>query len=344
LRKLPVFVALLPGLAHAADPSMTDLVMPGARVAIGIDVGKILASPIGQAMKSRIAAEMAKPRPDWPPQMAALAGFDWSRYVKEVLIASPGGPGKNPPFLMIVRGSLDRALIESLKPLTGPTADYQGVSLLSPGGKGKATIAFLDESTAVFGQLADVQAAIRRHAARAAPPAALAAQLNRFRGRYDAWIVSLGPLPAPAEMPPAVGKAAFLQGVESFHGGVRFSPDFELSAEIVARSVKEAAGLADGLRWLYSAVQAQARNSGKAANRLENMTFTVVGRRISIGLHVPAETLRAALQQTRRSPETPSPAAPAASPVGQPPPPGTIRIESSPSDMGTVLLPTEKPR
>ena len=77
--------------------------------------------------------------------------------------------------------------------------------------------------------------------------------------------------------------------------------------------------MAEGLRWLYGAVQAQARNSGrKEATGLENMKFEVNGRRILLSLQVPEETVRAALQRKHVSPPVRTPA-PQAAPSGGPP-------------------------
>ena len=345
-RKLLAFAALLPGFAGAVDPSLMDLIMPDARVVAGINAARILASPIGQTIKGQIQSQIQKAGPQWQQQMqmVGLAGVDWSQYVQEVLIASPGGPGKNPPFLMIVRGSLDPARLESLKAFTGGLTDYQGVPLLVSTGKSNTAIAFLGGSVAIFGQPADVKAAIRRRGQHSSPPADLAEKVKQSNQRFDAWLVSTGPLSAPAPVSSAGVKTDFLQNLEGFRGGVRFSPDFDLSAEIVARTEKDAAAMAEGLRWLYGAVQAQAKNSArKDATGLENMKFEVKGRRILLSLQVPERMVRAALQQTRVSPRAPAPA-PQTAPSGglPPPPPGTIRIESSPSDMGTVLLPTGK--
>jgi hypothetical protein len=57
-RKLFAFLALLPYFAAAAEPALIDLVMPDARMVAGIDVGKILASPIGQTLKGQIQAQI----------------------------------------------------------------------------------------------------------------------------------------------------------------------------------------------------------------------------------------------------------------------------------------------
>lgn len=347
-RKLFAAAGLLAGLALAGDPSLTELIMPDARMVAGIKLQKILASPIGRILKSQFRAQMEKNKPQWPAQMAFLAGFDWSDYLREILIATPGGPSKNPAFLVLVRFSAEPAQLDVLKALAGSPTEYMGVPLLPSKGKSNIVIALLENSTAVFGRPADVKAAIRRQAQHAAAPAALAGKVRQFNGRYDAWLFATGPLPVPPQAAPAGVKTGFLQTLDGLQGGVRFSPDFELSAELANRTEKDAAGMLQGLGWLLSAMQAQANGSGPHETAgLENMKIERAGKRVLISLRVPEEQVRLALQRHARAAQAASAktsgsqAPPSRGPA--PPPPGTIRIESSPSDMGTVLLPAGKP-
>jgi hypothetical protein len=224
--------------------------------------------------------------------------LDWSRYVQEVLIATSGGPCKNPPFLMILRHSLDAAQLAFFKALAGGTIDYMGVPVLVQTGKGNGAIALLNSSIAVFGQLADVKAAIRRHGTASRPAVALANKAGQYRGRYDAWLVSVGPLSAPANESSAGIKTDFMERLDAMRGGIRFSPDFDLSAEMVARTEKDAAGMMDAVRWLHGAVEVQAKKMGQiGATGLENIKFERDGKRILISLRVPEEQVRLALQR-----------------------------------------------
>ena len=360
-RNLLAVVTLLPGLAVAADPSMMDLLMPDARVVMEVNVARILASPVGQAMAAQMKTELKarqaqqgelqKADPAWS-QIVGLAGTDWSQFVQEAVVAA-GGPNKDASALLIVRGSMDRVRSEVLKSFSGDATEYQGVPILSDTGKSNSAIAFLDSSLAVIGPAADVKAAIRRRSHPSGLPVALAEKLKRFSG-YDAWMVAAGPFPVPAaKVPPATAGAPMvetLQRLESFDAGLRFNPDLEVSVEVVAGTVKDASGIAAIMGWLYSAMQSPANGSGKKdAAGQENGKFEVHGRRILLSLNVPQEKVRAALQQMRAQSASQNKAtgltAPAAglTPTNpNAPKPGTIRIESSPSDMGTVVLSTEK--
>jgi hypothetical protein len=154
-------------------------------------------------------------------------------------------------------------------------------------------------------------------------------------------MVSNGPLTFPAKTPGNTW-LKWLDGVDAFTGGVRLSPDLDLSAEMTLRNEKDVAGMADSLRWFAGVVQTQ-QNS---ALSLEDMNFQADGKRLSLSLQVPEGQMRAALQQ--RQVGQPSRARlagvrPADIGSGLPEPPsGTIRVQSSPADMGTTLVPVGK--
>jgi hypothetical protein len=305
-----------------------------------INLDRIASSPLGQAMSAQMKAQLASFQTSWQDPQAGLAGLDWSHYAQEVVFAggAPDGPGKPSPTLAIVRGLLDPAWIESLNAFRGTKTTYLGVPILSSG-NGNAVVAFLDGSIAVIGQSADVKAAIRRRGQNVPPSPVLAEGLARFEGQCDVWLVSAGSLTAPAKSP-AAAPLKWLERVDSFTGGVRLSPDFELSAEMTMRTEKDVADMADGLRWFAGVVQTQE----SSALSLDDMNFKVDGKRLSLGLQVPEQQVRAALQRRQAGQLSRRAGSAAVRPPdigsGLPEPPsGTIRVQSSPADMGTVLLP-----
>ena len=363
--KLLALAAGLPGLAAAADPEMMNLVMPDASVVMEVNIAKIMASPIGSAMgeavhqgiAKQLKVELTKAKPQFQEQIAGLSNIDWSREVRDIVIAS--GPGKPAPMLTIVRTSLDPARIQALAEFTGDATEYEGVRILASSKPGNGVIAFLDNSIVVIGQMTDVKPAIRRRSQHTALPAALAAQVAKY-SRYDIWLAATGtlagPLAGPATGSTAGAKAAqYLAKLAGFNGGLRFSPDFELSADIEARTEKHAAEMAEGLHWLTTTVQTQAKSAGQGGSGLEALKCQVNGKRILLSLHVPEERIRAGLQQMRAAKAIqavaaarPAPLAPPSTGLPPPssglppPPPGTIRVQSS--DMGTVLIPVGKPQ
>jgi hypothetical protein len=342
-RSLFAFAALVPGLAAGADPAMLELIMPDARVVMEIDMDRIVSSPIGQAMSAQMKAELSSLRPIWQDPMPGLGSLDWSHYAQEVVFAggTPAGPGKQMPALVIVRGLVDPAWIESLNAFSGVKSVYLGVPILSSG-SGNSVVAFLDGSIAVIGQPVDVKAAIRRRGQNAPPSPVLAEGLARFEGQYDAWLVSAGSLAAaPGKAP--VTSLKWLERTDSFTGGVRVGPDFDLSAEMTMRNEKDVAEMADALRWFAGVVQTQE----KTTLSLEDMNFQVDGKRLSLSLQVPERQIRAALQQRQvgqaaRTPRTAAVRPPDIASGLPEPPAGSIRIQSSPTDMGTVLVPVGK--
>ena len=353
--KLLALAAGLPILGAAADPEMMNLVMPDASMVMGVNIARIMASPIGsaiaEAMHQGIAkqpkAELAKAKPELQEQIALLTNIDWSQDVRDILIA--GGNGKSSPALMIVRSSLDPARIRALRAFTGDTVEYEGVLILASSKPGNAVIAFLDNGIVLIGQMSDVKSAIGRRSQHTALPAALAAQVAKY-SRYDIWSTATGTFTAPlqgraVENPAAEQVSQYLAKIAAFNGGLRLSPDFELSADIEASTEKAAAEMAEGLRWLTSTVKSQAKNAGKGGSGLEGLKYELNGKRILLSLRVPEEQIRAGLQQMRAVQQGQTEAArqttPLAAPAsGTPPPPaGTIRVQSS---EGTVLIPVEK--
>src|ERR1019366_3768861 len=171
------------------------------------------------------------------------------------------------------------------------------------------------------------------------PSPVLAEGLARFEGQYDAWMISAGSLAAPAKSP-AGASLKWLERLDSFTGGVRLIPDVELSLEMTMRNEKDVADMADGLRWFAGVV----RKQEKTALSLEDLNFKVDGKRLSLSLQVPEQQIRAALQQRQIGQLSRTSRSAAVRPPdigsGLPEPPsGTIRVQSSPADMGTMLLP-----
>jgi hypothetical protein len=348
----------LPGLVAAADPEMMNLVMPDAAMVMEFNIGKIMASPIGSAMReavhkgiaTQLKGELAKAKPRFQEQIAVLGNIDWSQEVQDIVIA--GGPGKHPPTLIVARSSFGPARIQALKAFTGGPIEYEGVPMLASAKPGDGVIAFLDNSIVVIGQMTDVEAAIRRRSQHTALPQALAAQVRKY-SQDDIWVASTEILTAPV-IPPSVTKSPagaemtqFIEKVAGLNGGLRFSPDFDFSADLEARTEKGAAEIAEGLRSLTGMLQLQAKNAGQGGRGLQGFKYQVNGKHILLSVHVPEGQMRAGLQQIRAAhagqtavaARQPAPAAAPAS--GLPAPPaGTMRVQSS--DMGTVLIPVGK--
>ena len=113
VRVVGVLLALAP-LAAATDPALLELIMPDARIVVGMDFTRLRTSPMGEALRTGIQTGMRQA--DGAGDLQKLLGqlpFDPLQDIQEILFASTGA-GKNPPALVIVRGNARlRALIES---------------------------------------------------------------------------------------------------------------------------------------------------------------------------------------------------------------------------------------
>ncbi len=337
-RQVLICAAFLPGLAGAADRAMLELLMPDAQFVVDIQLARLAGSPIGQAVRTQARQQLQNVPSGWQAPMLDFSRVDWLQYTQEVIVAGKGGQGKDAVALAVVRGHLDAARLESLHVLDGARSEYLGVTILSPR-HGKAVVAFLDGSIAVGRAAAEVVAALSPRGRNGPLPGILAGGLERFADRYDAWIVSAG-LPAVPAKSPARAAAPGLDGLEAFNGGLRLTPDLEISADLTMRSDQDAAALANSMRLFPAAVVPQ---GGLSLNQL---TFKADGRHVSILVSAPEKELLAAIKQWQAGQLSPAPVpamrAPGIHIAPADPPVGSIRVQSSPGDMGTVLLPAAK--
>jgi hypothetical protein len=314
----------------AADSTLLNLVMPNARVVVGINLERIMASPIGQQMNSQIRNSNPEIR-----QIFEGTGFDPARDLKEVVIAATGME-KNGPSLVLVRGSLDLAKISAFSATQGlPPTNYEGVPVMMQRGARDSAFALVDNSLAIFGGIESVHQAIRRHASGAPFSGEVAAKALALSHRYDAWVISTVPMTEMA----ARAKASNLQqvsdlvsSIEQITAGMRFSPDMEISADLVTHSAKDAASVRDAMRFFASMLSNQQNNPGLTPDALK---VTLDARTVRLSLHITEEQLKKMneMQMARR----------ARQPI-QPPPPANsdVVIQSSEGDMGTVTLPPKK--
>lgn len=334
-------------IAGAADPTLLNLAMPDAKVAFGVNVEKIVASPIGQQLRAQIRQA--------PPELQQIfqgTGFDPTRDLKEILIASTG-QGQNAPTLIMARGTFDIDKLSAFAASSGrPAVLYEGVPVLTHPSKSSGAMALLDSTTVIGGDLDQVQAAIRRRAHGASLDTEFAAKAAKLSEQYDMWgfsTVSLaGMVPTAAPNPQLQQAAEMLKAIRQVSGGMRFSPDMELALDLATRTQKDAENIRDTLSFVSAFVTANQKNpSGLKPDALK---VIVNARTVHIAVHVSEEDLKKAYQmQMARNAAMPGVMAGSMPNAGQPPaqrkarPADTgIVIQSSEKDMGTVTLPPNK--
>lgn len=334
-RFISIFLAF-GAIACAADPTLLNLVMPDAKVFFGVNVEKIVASPIGQQIRSQIRQA--------PPELQQIftdTGFDPTLDLKEILIASTG-QGKSAPTLVLARGTFDIAKLSAFALSSGrPPVVYEGVPILTHPSKSSGAMALVDGNTVIGGDLDQVRAAIHRRANSAPIGAEYAAKAAKLSEQYDVWGFSTVSL---ANMAPAAPNASLqqatdiLKSIQQVSGGVRFSPDVEMAAELVTRTQKDAESVRDTLSFVSAFLANQKNSSGLRADALK---VSVNARTVRITLHLTEEEWKKAYQMQMARNALPG--------AGQPPAPVKARpvdtglvIQSSEKDMGVVNLPPVK--
>jgi len=153
--------------------------------------------------------------------------------------------------------------------------------------------------------------------------------------RYDAWVISTAPMTEMASRAKASNLQQFsdlINSIEQITGGMRLSPDMEISAELVTHSEKDAQSVRDALRFFASFLATPQNNTGLKPEALQ---VVMDARTVRLSLHITEEQLKKAYQlQMARSGKRP---------VEQPKPadPGVV-IQSSEGDMGTVSVAPKK--
>src|SRR4051812_9734165 len=147
------FVGILP--AKAADPQLLNLVMPDAKVLAGVNVDQAKTTPMGQYVLNQVQAQ----NNPHLKEVATLTGFDPTRDVGEVLVATSGGANQQ-SGLFLARGVFDLEKIKAAVALKGgaTTTVYNGATIYSDT-KMTGGIAFLSSTLVIGGDLANVKAA-----------------------------------------------------------------------------------------------------------------------------------------------------------------------------------------
>jgi len=274
----------------AADPALTGLVMPGAKVLAGVNLEQARNSPFGQYVLARMQENEQALQ-----ELQDATGFDPRRDIREVLVASLGDPAAKGRGLALVRGSFNASRIAAAAQAKGALPeDYNGATLVSDPKKSRA-VAFLDSGIAIAGQADEVRAAVDRGKSPTSLDPALAVKVNQLSTTLDAWVISLVPLAVSGARLPDPNLQGLLSGdllksVQQTSGGVKFGATVDISAEALTATDQDATALATVLQFLAGMAQANARGTNAAA-LLQGVTVAADARTVKLSLSVPEDRL-----------------------------------------------------
>jgi hypothetical protein len=287
--------AVLP--AKAADPQLLNLVMPGAKVLAGVNVEQAKTTPFGQYVLSQMQSQNLEMQ-----KLEALTGFDPTRDVRELLVASEGATGaaaNDQTGLFLARGNFDSAKIAAAAALGGGiTESYKGVTIVKDA-KSTHGVAFLSPSLAVAGDLANVKGAIDRQSGGPSLPASLAVQVNHWSATQDAWAISAV---SPASLHPPAGAPKVpgltmdatgpFQAIQSAAGGVKFGALVVVTAQAQADTPQNATQMGDAVKMLAMLAQMQAAKEPAAAALAQSLQVSTSGSTLTVSISLPEDLLQ----------------------------------------------------
>jgi len=280
----------------AADSALLNLVMPEARMVMGIDVERARDSFLGRKLLEQMDShngEFAK--------FVAMTGFDPRRDLREVIVATPDVNTKNPPALILVRGVFDTGRINGFLKTAGVAAaeNLGGVDFYTQANsKEDMGFALIDGSLAIAGPKEVVRAALRRRTGTgSALTASTYSKVQSLSRGNDIWAVTSIPVAELSSAMPGgnagtggmMGGDAF-KGIEQAAMGIKFGNEaMELTAETVSKTEKDATGIADVVRFLSTMVQMnREKPEVKAfATALDAMKLTTDAKTTTLTISLP---------------------------------------------------------
>jgi hypothetical protein len=273
----------------AADHTLLNLLAPDARIVMGVDVDRSRNSPFGQYLLSR----MQEAGHDFD-RLAARTGFDPRRDLAEV-VAGARNTGRRHGGVVVARGRFDVArIVDHARSHGAAVTTYQSVDILTGPNKKSGWFGFLDDTIAVGGEANEVRAAINRWRAGSRLDSVMAAKVTEVSSRNDAFVVMLGsPAMLAGRVPDNTASAAMkgdmIRAIEQMSGGIRFGTDVVISAEALTKCEKDAAALADVIRFLAGMAQLHGNPqvADTVAELIRRMELTTESNRVSFSLAIP---------------------------------------------------------
>jgi hypothetical protein len=299
--------AALCGTSAAADPALTGLIMPDAKVVGGIHLAQAKATPFGRYILGRLAGEEKGFQ-----ELLAATGFDPRRDLVEVLFASSGDPGSM-TGLVLARGAFDPVRIGALIRGAGRVPEtYQGVEIYT-GKQDSKAVAFLDSTTAVAGEIDLLKAVIDRRAKPTVLDPTVSGRIATLSANQHAWALTVAPVANLSAQAPDTRIGGLMQGdlfktIEYAGAAFQFGDNVLFKAEAVTHTEKDASAMADALRFLASLAAMQGGKNGgtQFAGLLQAMKLASAGNVVTLSAEVPEADFEKLLGQQDALPAKPA--------------------------------------
>jgi hypothetical protein len=301
-----VGLALLATSAVAAvDPALVALAPPDTKAFVGIQVDQAQRSALG-----RFLLAQADPNTGLD-QFATLTGFDPRRDLSQILIASNGKQGGQGGALILGKGTFQADKLTAAATLSGATKiTYSGIDLLTSketNSQGIQTLAFLNSTTLLIGDVAGLKSAIDRYRSGTSFGGSLAQRATEVSGLYQAWFVASSVDELANNFGAAGGglPANAFQSILTAAGGLKLTADaVTVALEAVTRTDKDAQSLADVVKFLAGMVHTGANdnpNAARAATLVDSASITATGPMMRISMAIPEKDVEQMLFGSSRT-------------------------------------------
>jgi hypothetical protein len=300
-------LALLASSSVAAvDPALVALAPPDTKAFVGIQVDQAQSSALGRFL-------LAQADPDTGlQQFAALTGFDPRRDLSQILIASNGKQGAQGGALILGRGTFQPDKLTAAATLAGAKkVTYSGIDLLTSKDSvtaGIQTMAFLNSSTVMIGDVSGLKSAIDRYRSGTSFGGSLAQRASEVSALYQAWFVAAS-VDELANNFGAGGNAGGIptnafQSILTAAGGLKLASDaVTIALDAVTRTDKDAQSLVDVVKFLAGMVHTGANdnpNAARAATLVDSASITSTGPTMHISMAIPEKDVEQMLFGSQR--------------------------------------------
>ena len=293
--------------ANAADTQLLSMVMPDAKVVAGVNVDSAKASPFGRYVLAQLQTNNTDLQ-----QLIAFTGFDPTRDVDEVLVATPSGVGGKANGLVLARGTFDPTLATLAAAKGALTEIYNGVTIIESPDQ-QAGIAFISTARVAAGDITSVKEAIDRQGSAPSLPADVLTQVSKWSGAEDAWVVTTVPLAglAPAGTTTTAGAtgggpmanpmAGVMQQVQQMAGGVKFGASVVGTAAIQADNAADATQLGNTLQFFVNLMQMQSQKNPQMANLAQAFSINATGTTVNVTITLPEAQFQQLFQMEKKA-------------------------------------------
>lgn len=287
------------------------LVLPqDARFVMGFDVKRFAASPF----YARYAGERHM-KPEALRELEEKTGLDPTRDIDQIVVVGTSGAGKDSLGLALVLGRFDLYKLGRTLETEGKVSGYthEGLTLYAFKGEEPRSmaVAFLNETSLLFGQKARVEAAVTSRARGETPlkqNATLIGLVEKVRPGSTFWMVGdqslLAGLPAtvPAPGASADGAAVSLPALRALTVTGDLDPQVSLSITGEAADELAAKNLADVVRGFVALMSLQAQQKPELQQLASAVTVATEQNRVLVSARIPYEMLDALQAKKPKAP------------------------------------------